>query len=274
MPASHVTQPYPVVTVGEAEVPGYACPDETCEVVTTLPAGWYGTVLGCAEECQWLWVQVQGSADGCWIQAGGSVVYGDPGAALAIPGEMQWTTAEWLGAGGGPTQVLLTDHEQTVWAIWEEHAHPEPGEPVKVYEPVNYSTWNGEAWNEPADIPGSDKRWRSHRRRAQDGSLLVNATRPVDIAANTWEDVWFRWTDDQWSYRTDISPPPQDNFGAVALAADGYRQPSPAGSAVHTWDGSTWNETATLNGYPGQADAVARDRAGSLACCCGQPSRY
>ena len=70
VPASHVVQPHPVVTVGEAPVQGYACPAETCEVVTTLPAGWYGTVLGCSQECQWIWVQVAGIPDGCWIQAG------------------------------------------------------------------------------------------------------------------------------------------------------------------------------------------------------------
>lgn len=262
VPESHVTQPYPVVTVGDADVTGYACPDETCEVVTTLPVGWYGTALGCAQDCQWLWVQTPGSADGCWIQAGGATLYGDPGAALAIPGEMQWTTAEWLGPGGGPTQVLLTDHEQTVWAIWEEHALPTRGGPV--YEAVHYSTWNGEGWNAPADIPGSENAGEAMATVLDDGSILVDAGMMTDVATNTWQDVWFRWSDGQWLKETGIPAPPQGNFSPMALAADGFGNLHLIGNAILTWNGSNWNKTATLNGNPMQADAVARDQAGNL----------
>ena len=182
VPASHVVQPHPVVTVGEAPVQGYACPDTTCEVVTTLPAGWYGTVLGCSQECQWIWVQGAGIPGGCWIQVDGSVVYGDPSTVPAIPGEMEWTTAERMGPGGGPNQHLLVDNDQTVWAIWEEHAYPKPNGPI--YEAVHYSTWNGQAWNEPANIPGSDNVGEAMATVLQDGSILVNALSAIDAATN------------------------------------------------------------------------------------------
>lgn len=263
VPASHVTQPYPVVTVGEAEVPGYACPDETCQVVTTLPAGWYGTALGCAQECQWLWVQTPGNADGCWIQAGGAALYGDPGAALAIPGEMQWTTAEWLGPGGGPTQVLLTDHEQTVWAIWEEHAYSKPGEPVKIYNPVHYSVWNGVTWSEPADIPGSDNTGEATGSVLPDGSILVYAGADADPQRSSWQTVWYHWDGSQWATVQEIPQPPSPQYSVMALAADGFGNIHIMPSGQY-WNGSTWNETGDRNGHVAQRDAIAVDRAGHL----------
>jgi hypothetical protein len=263
VPESHVTQPHPVVTVGEADVPGYACPDEACEVVTTLPAGWYGTVLGCAQQCQWLWVQVPGSADGCWIQSDGSALYGDPGAALAIPGEMQWTTAEWLGPGGGPTQVLLTDHDQTVWAIWEEHAHPKPGEPLKVYEPIHYSVWTGEAWSGPATIPGSDNTGEATATVLRDSSILVYAGADADPQRSSWQTVWYRWDGGQWATVQDIPQPPSTPYSAMAVAADGFGNVHVIPSS-HYWDGSSWNEYGNGGVGANQPDAVAKDQAGSL----------
>lgn len=262
MPESYVVRPNLVVTVGDEPVPGYACPSETCEVVTTLPAGWYGATLGCSQRCQWIWVQVPGLPGGCWIQAGGLVVYGDTGELMAIPGEIHWSAAELLGPGGGYSQQLLVDKQQLLWAFWEEHAFS--SSPDHVYEAVHYRTWNGQSWNEVEDIPGSENTGETLATVLQDGSVLVGSSKPIDAASNNWQYVWFRWADGYWSPLPDMAHSFGSSMTFAVASADGYGNVHLLGPITAIWNGSDWQETERLGATVGQPGAVAVDSAGNI----------
>ncbi|MCB0255583.1 MAG: carboxypeptidase regulatory-like domain-containing protein [Anaerolineae bacterium] len=262
VPDSYVVQPNPVITVGDEPIPGYACPAETCEVVTTLPAGWYGATLGCSQECRWIWVQVPDIPGGCWIQASGLVVYGDTGQLPAFPGDMNWSIAERIGSGGGPTQQLLVDKGRRLWAVWEEHVSPQPD--GTIYDSVHYSNWNGQAWNEPVNIPGSENTGESMATVLQDGSLLVDALFSEDLATNSFQVLWLRWADGQWSTVPEMTMALDGNANIPAMAADGFGNIHLLGHIVHTWDGASWRETGALTGNIVQPGAVALDQARRL----------
>ncbi|MCB0199905.1 MAG: carboxypeptidase regulatory-like domain-containing protein [Anaerolineae bacterium] len=260
VPDSYIVRPNPVITVGEESIPGYVCPAETCEVVTTLPAGWYGATLGCSQECQWIWVQVQGLPGGCWIQASGLVVYGDTGELMAIPGEMHWSDAEWIGPGSGFTEQLLIDKQQLLWAFWEEHAFTTE----HVYEAVHYRTWNGTSWNEMEDIPGSENTGETLATVLQDGSILVGSLRPIDVLSNNWQYVWFRWTNGYWSPLPDLAHPFGTSITFAVASADGYGNIHLLGPMNEIWNGSGWQETQSLGATVGQPGAVAVDSTGNV----------
>ena len=68
VPAQCVSQPNPVVTVGDHALSAYACPSEICAVVAELASGWHGVALACGPGCDWLQVQCPDEVGRCWVR--------------------------------------------------------------------------------------------------------------------------------------------------------------------------------------------------------------
>ena len=88
VPAQCVSQPNPVVTVGGGGAVGRACPDEGCDAVVELSAGWHGVALGCSQNCTWLQVNGPGVSGECWVRADGVESLGALEALPEVAGEV------------------------------------------------------------------------------------------------------------------------------------------------------------------------------------------
>ena len=119
VPAQCVSQPNPVVTVGGGGAVGRACPEEGCDAVVELPAGWHGVALGCSAGCEWLRVQGLGVSGTCWVRAEYLQSYGE---VSGLPVDSQPQSA-----------LIAYVHEGSIWLI-----NPDGGDPRRLTDEGSY----------------------------------------------------------------------------------------------------------------------------------------
>ena len=161
-----------------------------------------------------------------------------PPTALA---EIRWSEPELIGGEGqgGPTQQLLLDQQGQLWAIWEEHVAYQA--PDRGYDWVHYRVWDGQAWGELRDIPGSDNYGEPTATLLPDGRILVKAETTTQKPY-----LWVQWDGSQWSNVPEMASLAPLSEGIRAIAADGHGFVHVMGYPIRTWDGFTWQETEKL----------------------------